>query len=584
MINPIEERKRLVQSRIEKSFKDGLNVPEMEELEKAHQVGDMHPNGKYVWTEYKPGKFDWRPRSVNKDTASSGKHAAKYKDGERHPKNPNLVWVASAAGGKGDWRPRSVNKENGTEKKENDSVKDNETVKKPATKKNDFVKKLSSQSSTRVTPNLTARRLRGAELKHIIKTVCLEKTPTDDDIKGFNEKFGTKVGLNNFKSIGSTAKSSPGHVIFYNTKTGETSPSIPKSWVDSSVDEEKINRISNNSTLSINKSLMSDIHIEDVSEAQEILKGIDADNELFEKARHGVYADNAENRRLNRVGQEYGHAAEKKEPTGKQRSSGEQPTVEDHAGKASDEALKRAAADKNADEKVRQAAQKELQKRGGGEDNGDKGDKNKKKDTNLDFLKDKRYTHVESFDFERLKFDDHSCDHVFNITVGSKKDMKKDIDALNEKLGTDIKPEDFKKRTRSQWDGGGTYYELYFNSENGEFDNHIRGEWEKDTNTKKEFDETQAINIINDYESRGVTRGSKKEFKDACNQYGTLSVAKQLCKQSNWHSSDVNSRDMPSNEDELKAATQEIFSMMGVKTDAETDKYLEYNEKNVSWY
>lgn len=30
-------------------------------IEKAHQVGDAHPNGKWVWTEYKPGKFDWRP-------------------------------------------------------------------------------------------------------------------------------------------------------------------------------------------------------------------------------------------------------------------------------------------------------------------------------------------------------------------------------------------------------------------------------------------------------------------------------------------------------------------------------------------
>ena len=29
-------------------------------FEKAHKVGDVHPNGKWVWTEYKPGKFDWR--------------------------------------------------------------------------------------------------------------------------------------------------------------------------------------------------------------------------------------------------------------------------------------------------------------------------------------------------------------------------------------------------------------------------------------------------------------------------------------------------------------------------------------------
>lgn len=25
-----------------------------------HKVGDLHPNGKWIWKEYKPGKFDWR--------------------------------------------------------------------------------------------------------------------------------------------------------------------------------------------------------------------------------------------------------------------------------------------------------------------------------------------------------------------------------------------------------------------------------------------------------------------------------------------------------------------------------------------
>lgn len=27
---------------------------------KKHVVGEVHPNGKWVWTEYKEGKFDWR--------------------------------------------------------------------------------------------------------------------------------------------------------------------------------------------------------------------------------------------------------------------------------------------------------------------------------------------------------------------------------------------------------------------------------------------------------------------------------------------------------------------------------------------
>lgn len=37
-------------------------------IEKARKVGDMHPNGKWVWTEYKPGKFDWRPPKKGSDT------------------------------------------------------------------------------------------------------------------------------------------------------------------------------------------------------------------------------------------------------------------------------------------------------------------------------------------------------------------------------------------------------------------------------------------------------------------------------------------------------------------------------------
>lgn len=42
-------------------------IQNKDEIEKAVQrkVGDLHPNGKWVWTEYKPGKFDWRPSKKN---------------------------------------------------------------------------------------------------------------------------------------------------------------------------------------------------------------------------------------------------------------------------------------------------------------------------------------------------------------------------------------------------------------------------------------------------------------------------------------------------------------------------------------
>ena len=39
-------------------------------------VGDVHPNGKWVWTEYSPGKFDWRgikKNNVQSQTTSATK-------------------------------------------------------------------------------------------------------------------------------------------------------------------------------------------------------------------------------------------------------------------------------------------------------------------------------------------------------------------------------------------------------------------------------------------------------------------------------------------------------------------------------
>lgn len=111
----------------------------------------------------------------------------------------------------------------------------------------------------------------------------------------------------------------------------------------------------------------------------------------IEKAGHGIYEDNAENRRLNRVGQEYGHAAEQKEPTNKQSKNQEEAGggLQAHAAKASDEALKRAAADEKADKSVREAAKAELSKRNGGKKNNVSGktDEGKVDYSNRDFSK-----------------------------------------------------------------------------------------------------------------------------------------------------------------------------------------------------
>lgn len=99
-------------------------------------------------------------------------------------------------------------------------------------------------------------------------------------------------------------------------------------------------------------------------------------NDEFEKARSGVYKDTAENRRLKRVGQKYGSSAAPEQggatPQGKKaEEGGQKPEGKADSGKlanyasgASDDALKRAAADKNAAPEVKAAAQAELKKRG----------------------------------------------------------------------------------------------------------------------------------------------------------------------------------------------------------------------------
>ena len=91
----------------------------------------------------------------------------------------------------------------------------------------------------------------------------------------------------------------------------------------------------------------------------------------IEKGRVGVYEDNAENRRLNRVGQPYGHKKEEEAPKAKQPAAQEQQGAGDigkQAAAASDGALKRAAADPKAAPEVKAAAKKELVNRGDGKE------------------------------------------------------------------------------------------------------------------------------------------------------------------------------------------------------------------------
>lgn len=78
----INARRQVVAENIEKAMTVGFTPDEELEkalgagydtngedgnIEKAHQVGDIHPNGKWVWTQLPSGKYDWR--TIKKNTA-----------------------------------------------------------------------------------------------------------------------------------------------------------------------------------------------------------------------------------------------------------------------------------------------------------------------------------------------------------------------------------------------------------------------------------------------------------------------------------------------------------------------------------
>lgn len=65
----------------------------MNDIEKArakHNVGDIHPNGKWMWVEYKPGQFAWRTIKKPKGGAkpATKKPAAKQDDDDTTKKQP----------------------------------------------------------------------------------------------------------------------------------------------------------------------------------------------------------------------------------------------------------------------------------------------------------------------------------------------------------------------------------------------------------------------------------------------------------------------------------------------------------------
>ena len=79
MFEEINAHRLAVQENIKKAFEIGFTG---NDIEKAHQVGDIHPNGKWAWTEYKPGKFDWRPLKRRSDASERSDASAKKEEDE----------------------------------------------------------------------------------------------------------------------------------------------------------------------------------------------------------------------------------------------------------------------------------------------------------------------------------------------------------------------------------------------------------------------------------------------------------------------------------------------------------------------
>lgn len=88
-MNDIINHRNMVCERIKKSFST--------DLEKARTVGDIHPtHSNWVWTEYKPGKFDWRTVKGNREkktqaTNDVSKNTSKVSDKNKSEKSSKTI-------------------------------------------------------------------------------------------------------------------------------------------------------------------------------------------------------------------------------------------------------------------------------------------------------------------------------------------------------------------------------------------------------------------------------------------------------------------------------------------------------------
>lgn len=94
-----EERKKMLADavsglKVKKSVKttsEHKKAASKQQKQAKHNVGDLHPNGKWMWTEYKPGKFDWR--GIQKDGKTKTKKSTPKTAKKKVDKSDDKIWT-----------------------------------------------------------------------------------------------------------------------------------------------------------------------------------------------------------------------------------------------------------------------------------------------------------------------------------------------------------------------------------------------------------------------------------------------------------------------------------------------------------
>lgn len=97
MFEELNKHRAAVAENIQKACEIGFTG---NELEKAHKVGDIHPNGKWVWTQLPSGRYDWRVIKKTSQPAGTGAGSAPQKTA---PQKPSAQSSSKSAGAIKSW-------------------------------------------------------------------------------------------------------------------------------------------------------------------------------------------------------------------------------------------------------------------------------------------------------------------------------------------------------------------------------------------------------------------------------------------------------------------------------------------------